>query len=361
MPGTGVFVLATDGVPSRPQGSRAPARGVARLDAALDATIPVPTGDGDLPLAEFLRACAASLDGDAAPVSAAFAAARDAFVRTGLAALTAAADGWVQQGLATAGDGEHRRALYGEVAALLRELLADGSAENAFFLHKPPGLRLRVEPTPGRRADVAAALGDAVATWRSAGLLTGVEPGRYEAEEVLFGGPTSMAFVHALFTVDSLIWLDYHAAPAAVAAESPPWLVSFVLLRHLLDGLDVRGWEDLGVWDAVRDDTGRRLPPDGPAPPGYRELGDGLRDLWSRSDRVTELLHPQVRELLDGYVDAVREGAQRWRAGYFAQEGATLGPRAGAATFVVFHWNRAGLPAIEQSLIAESLAQRVTS
>lgn len=327
----------------------------------IDATSPVRVGDTELTLQSFLHACAASLSADAAATSPTFRAARDTFVRTGLAALAAAADGWVQHGLAMVDDGEHRRRLYGELAGLVRELLAAGSAENAFFLHKPPGMRLRVQPAPRQRAAVAAALGDALARWRSSGLLTGVEHGRYEPEAVLFGGPESMSFVHALFTVDSLAWLEYHGAPAAAVAASPPWLVSFALLRSLLDGLGVLGWEDLGVWDAVRDDAGRRLPPESPARGENAELGAGLRDVWSRSDRIAPLLHPDVGAIVADHVDAVREGARRWGAGYFAREDAALGPRAGAARFIVFHWNRAGLPALEQALVAESLAQRVAS
>ncbi len=43
----------------------------------------------------------------------------------------------------------------------------------------------------------------------------------------------------------------------------------------------------------------------------------------------------------------------------FCQRGASLGPRAAATFYVIFHWNRAGLYPTEQALLAESLSERI--
>lgn len=316
-----------------------------------DSGAPAVVVDGrSVPLARFLAACVASL-APGAPDDPALALVRDRFVAGGLAAL-AVPTGWVQRGVDQPADPEGRRALYRDVAALLRDRLADGSASDAFFLHKPPGLRLRL-----RRGDARldSLVDDAVARWRAAGLVTTVEHGVYEPEDALFGGPRSMELVHALFTVDSLVWLDLHAADRGAGA-APAWLVSLGALRGVLTGLEITGWEDLGVWAHVRDAAGRRLDDEDRA--ALAEHAAAVRDVWARRDLVPLLLDDAARTALATHEPALAEGAQRWLAGYFTRPGATVGPRAAAAMYVVFHWNRGGLTPTEQALVAEALAQR---
>lgn len=303
-----------------------------------------------VPLAHFLAACATSL-APGAPDDPSLTSARDRFVAAGLAALTAPA-GWVQRGVDQPAEPGHRRALYREVAALVRDRLADGTARNAFFLHKPPGLRLRLQRGDDR---LDALVDDAVTRWQDTGLVGTVEHGAYEPESALFGGARSMEFVHALFTVDSLVWLDLHGADRGADAV-PAWLVSLGALRGVLAGLEVTGWEDLGVWEHVRDAAGRRL--DDEDRGALAEHAAAVRDVWARRDLVPLLLDDAAGTALAVHEPALVEGAQRWLAGYFTRPGVTLGPRAAAAMYVVFHWNRGGLTATEQALVAEALAQR---
>ena len=331
-----------------------------------------------VPLARFLTDCAASLL-PGAPTDPDLVAARDRFVAGGLAALGAPDDEppWVQRGIDLPDDPVRRRALYRAVGAYVREALGDGSAQNAFFLHKPPGLRLRLQRAddgapaagrtagPGRRRDdvlgtpLDGTLDAAVARWRDAGLVTTVVPGVYEPERTLFGGPRSMEHVHALSTVDSLLWLDRHAGgPADEPPTSPAWLVSLAVLDTLLTGLGVTGWEDLDVWAHVRDRAGRRLPDDPATRAELAASQDAVRDVWARRELIPLLLDGPARTAVEAYGAAVLEGARRWSAGYFTQPGAQVGPRAAAAMYVVFHWNRGGLTPSEQALVAESLGRR---
>jgi thiopeptide-type bacteriocin biosynthesis protein len=229
-------------------------------------------------------------------------------------------------------------------------------AQNFFFMRKPPGLRLRFELSPEASAEFADVLYEQADSWRADGLIEAVRPGVYEPESVLFGGPESMRYVHALFTVDSLFWLNYHAL-ATPDEPAEPTLVSLPMLRFLLDGLDVTGWEDLGVWNQVRTATGRQLPPAADLT-GFADVAGGIRRLWYEQNSYMEQLDPARQALLAEHGELLRHGAQRWSSDYFASRSATIGPRAAAAYYVVFFWNRAGLSAIEQAIVAESLSVR---
>lgn len=308
-----------------------------------------------LPLARFLADCAASL-APGAPHDPGLAGVRDRFVAAGLAALAARDDAatWVQRGVGLPDDPERRRVLYGRVAALVRDRLADGTARNAFFLHKPPGLRLRLQRAAAG-GDLDDVVDRALTSWQDAGLVGTVEHGVYEPESTLFGGPRSMEFVHALFTVDSLVWLDRHAGPRGADA-SPAWLVSLAALRSVLTGLEITGWEDLGVWAEVRDRAGRRLADDDRAT--YAGSADAVRDVWTRRDLIPLLLDATAATAVAEHEAALLDGARRWLAGYFTRPGVAVGPRAAVAMYVVFHWNRGGLTPTEQALVAEALAQR---
>lgn len=237
----------------------------------------------------------------------------------------------------------------------------DSAVDDFFFMNKPPGMRLRFRPAAaGCAVNLADALHTEVARWRADGLIDYVEPGVYEPESRLFGGPESMSFVHALFTVDSLIWLDYHACRAVEGeAITPAWLVSLAVLRTVFAGLDITEWEDIGVWDCIRRAAGRRLRGDEVSLPTYSKVAGDIRDVWSRRSQLVDELHPAVQATVARHDSALLTGAARWRSGYFCQRGAALGPRSAAAFYVIFHWNRAALSRTEQALLAESLSERV--
>ena len=321
-------------------------------------------GDQLRPLSRFLAYCANSLDVEPKIEDEycwdKFHRARDLFVRAGLEALAAqpTEDTWLQIGIRSPQHLALRRELCTQIAGTARRLLSDSLVDNFFYMNKAPGMRLRFERAEGSSYDFEETLYKEVAHWRAEGLVEGVEPGVYEPESQLFGGPTSMRYVHALFTVDSLIWLDYHSSPLSKREDnSAAWLVSLAMLQAVFDGLDINGWEDLGVWDQIRKTTGRHLEKDAIALSTYLEVSTKIRAVWSRRDQLIDQLHPTMRSIVAHHGQALRAAAAQWRSGYFSTRDSYLGPRAAAAFYVVFHWNRAGLSAVQQAVLAESLAQ----
>jgi thiopeptide-type bacteriocin biosynthesis protein len=339
------------------------------VEVHADQRIPLDFTHRPSSLSEFLAVCARSLAPEPGPTRERYSdelyRARDVFVRAGLEALTARSgevgSGWLQIGIRPLQEPDPRGELCRQVACLARRLLNDSAVDDFFFMNKSPGMRLRFRTAAaGSAPEVADVLHAEVARWREEGLIDHAEPGVYEPESQLFGGPRSMSFVHALFTVDSLIWLDYHAFRAIEGeAASPAWLVSLAMLRTVFAGLDIAGWEDVGVWGHIREVAGRRLGGDRASLPMYAEVAGEIRDVWSRRDQILDGLHPTVKELVARYDSALSVGAAHWRSGYFCQPTATLGPRAAAAFYVIFHWNRAALSDTEQALLAESLSNRI--
>ena len=328
-------------------------------------------GDRSSCLAKFLAVCARSLTTEPGPGlergSDEFYQARDVFVRAGLEALAQrwqTSNNWLQIGIRPREDREDlvpHGDLCRHIACLARRLLIDSAVDNFFFMNKPPGMRLRFQTAAGRSSEhLADVLHGEVTRWREEGLIDYVEHGVYEPEGQLFGGPRSMSFVHALFTVDSLIWLDYHACRAVEGeAISPAWLVSLAVLRTVFAGLDITGWEDKGVWDCIRKMAGRRFEGEQVSLPMYAEVAGEIRDVWSRRDQIGDLLHAAVKPIVASHDSVLLTGAAQWRSGYFSQPTASLGPRAAAAFYVIFHWNRAALSLTQQALLVESLSERI--
>ncbi|QGV82077.1 thiopeptide-type bacteriocin biosynthesis protein [Streptomyces ficellus] len=287
---------------------------------------------------------------------AAYAEARRTFLAAGLRALRddVPETGWVQLGLAPWPDAWP--ALYRRLADTAHELTGCGWAGDFFFMHKPPGLRVRFHAT--RPAGVAALRAELLRRFdRRDGAWTSPAEGVYEPETYLFGGVTAMPLVHALFTADSLAWLDHHAARGKPGAPPPAdWRVSLTLLRAALDGLGIVGWEHRGVWQVVRDDTGRRMVA-GLRDAPVRRAADGIRAYWDMTcEEQLDTLPAPWRDGLRDHQDAVRRAAERWRTGYFETGDATVGPRRAAAHYAVFHWNRGRFPLARQCLLTEALA-----
>jgi hypothetical protein len=314
----------------------------------------------------------------------------DDFTAGGLATLETGREcrTWIQVGLSLT---EGRRAgVYAPLRQLAEAMCQDPAVRNFFFMHKPPGLRVRFEAAPGRleyvrgelrarletlrpaaaeipqqcvgdRDDRSAASRPAVAEIprqgvgdlgeRSAVLRPAVAEiiaGVYEPERLLFGGPVSMPHVHCLFTVDARAWLAFHTLPT----PAPAWAFSLALLRHLFDGLQVRGWEDLDVWDRIGRGLGRALPGGLNAAKTAR-AGAAIRQMWQRPE-----LPGPAAGLAGQWGPLLGRAARDWHQGYFTGGDALIGPREGAALFTIFHWNRAALPAGTQSLLTSALADR---
>ncbi|WP_367128703.1 thiopeptide-type bacteriocin biosynthesis protein [Saccharothrix sp. HUAS TT1] len=310
----------------------------------LSSTVAVPVGERWVSLADLLAGRLADAES---------AEAREAFLTAGVAALAqpVAERRWVQVGLSPVNGRDP--ALYGSLHDFATGLLAAGIATGFFFMHKPPGLRVRFQAPPDGRE----ALRGRVLSWAdglaAGGVTTAVVPAAYEAEAGLFGGRTSMRHAHELFTADSLAWLRVHRR--ADAREAPAWAISLPMVRAALDGLGILGWEDRDVWDRVRCEAGRRLPEPARAQPGLDVAVRGIRDLWRDQDRLVGSLPGWARDVVAWHRERALEVGRRWRSEFFDGHGAGPGPRHAAAFHVVFHWNRAALSGERQVLVAEAL------
>ncbi len=241
------------------------------------------------------------------------------FLAGGLAALRDGdAPTWTQLGLSRPKPG-----IYGELADAVREMLAGDRITDFFFMHKPPGLRVRFAAGPGLESWARAEVNRLARRWQRQGLIDGIVPGVYEPEAVLFGGPSAMPHVHRLFTADSLTWLDHHARP-----EQPAWLVSMRLLRSVFGGLGLC----CQAWSRVRDTCGREV--------SFRD--DSVAVACSELRGVWETTRSPAAPV-----------ARSWRV---AVERAGVDPADAAAYYVIFHWNRARLSPARQALITEALA-----
>ena len=315
----------------------------------------VGVGGEYLSLPDFLVRCASALR--AGTTDSALAARCEAFVGAGLDALD---DGdarqWVQIGLETAaGPGPE---LYRALAAAARELSAGPAVSGFFFMHKPPGLRIRFAVAAEAAADFASGIRQAAGEWQAAGLITGVVPGVYEPETRLFGGPAAMACVHDLFERDSIAWLRYHST--VEPDPGPAWALSLVMLRHLFTGIGIVDWEDVDVWDRVTRRTGRSMPGEALATDDFRETASGIVSLWNDADALVAELSEPARAIVAAYAASAAPVIERWRRDYFQGGDALLGPRQAAALYTIFHWNRSGMSIARQSVISESLAARET-
>lgn len=215
-----------------------------------------------------------------------------------------------------------------------------------FYVHKENGFRIRFRnpqlATADRDDAVRRAFGG-MADW-----FGDIRVGRYEPEVSLFGGAPSLAGVHALQQADSAGWIRFHRDAQSKSA----WLYSLAVVRALLDGLRIVGWEDLDVWGRLSSQLGRRRP-------GRNAAGrtdDGIRRCWHALATGPEAVLGNSAALLR-HVGEVQERASSWRTNYF-ERSPTIGPREGAALFIMFVWNRALLPFGVQCALVRALGDR---
>lgn len=287
------------------------------------------------------------------------------FVRGGIEALRAAQaplapDAWLQFGLQP-GRPAQRAGMYARLSALSQSLLHDGRIRNFFFMHKDPGLRVRFELGPCERSSLVASIRAELDAGAAEGEIQEITPAVYEPETWLFGGPSSMEHVHRLFTHDASMWLQFHAlahGDPELAATS--WALSLRVVRALLVGLRIVDWEDIDVWDRVRSRTGRRLPAETLGEEAFASVSEELRAAWLDPTRLRAVLPERLEALASATASAIADAAACWREQYLTSAEAHVGARAGAALFIIFHWNRAGLSPTRQALLAESLCRRPT-
>jgi thiopeptide-type bacteriocin biosynthesis protein len=225
----------------------------------------------------------------------------------------------------------------------LERLASEGAVAGWWFLRKHPCWRLRL-----LGADTAA-VNHVLDELTDTGAIARWWPTVYEPETAAFGGRAAMDTIHDLFCADSQGVLGYlrHDAPGLGRRE-----LSVLLLSGLMGaaGLDV--FECGDVFDRVA-----RLRP-APATADTARIGklaDNVRVLLSIPDVAdSELFTPggpvaHATLWLAAFLTAGRQLGNDAAEGHLDR-----GLRAILTHVVIFHWNRFGLSAATQGILARS-------
>ncbi|WP_018637358.1 thiopeptide-type bacteriocin biosynthesis protein [Parafrankia elaeagni] len=227
----------------------------------------------------------------------------------------------------------------------LDQLQAGGAVGGWWFLRKHPCWRLRLH-----RADTAA-VDHVLDELTAAGALVRWWPTVYEPETFAFGGPAGMRTVHELFCADSCGVLDYlrHDAPGLGRRE-----LSILLLSGLMQaaGLDTFERGDVFARAAVL-----RPAPGTADHPKIAQLAANVRLLLSIPDLPTsELFAPGGSVAHAAPWLAAFHTAGRQLGDAAAQTQLGRGLRAILTHVLIFHWNRLGLSATSQAVLARAAA-----
>ncbi|MFB4193390.1 thiopeptide-type bacteriocin biosynthesis protein [Streptomyces carpaticus] len=213
-----------------------------------------------------------------------------------------------------------------------------------WFIRKAPCWRLRLPTQP------TATITSPLKSLQASGLITRWWKCHYEAETLAFGGPEGIQTAHKLFHHDSSGILNYLDRPAPVIGRRE---LSILLCTALFRGARQDWYEQGDIWHRV---TELRPLPAAQTPP----TSTGTRTLM-RSDTRTDgpLLSP----------NGPLAFAAPWISAFY-EAGRALGEAASSGTLhrgtrdilahhVIFHWNRLGLPAPTQRLLARAARDAV--
>lgn len=222
----------------------------------------------------------------------------------------------------------------------LDQLQASGVIAGWWFLRKYPCWRLRL-----RGADTATVnrvLDDLTET----GAVTRWWPTVYEPETTAFGGPAGMAAAHDLFCADSRGVLEY-------ARQSTPGLgrreLSVLLISALLRAAGLDGFECGDVF--ARAAQLRPAPPDADVR-RIGELADSMRTLLAVPAQARSALFAPAAFAAPWLAAFETAGHQFGHAA--AQGRLDRGLRALLTHVLIFHWNRLGLSATTQGILARA-------
>ncbi|MFD7713734.1 thiopeptide-type bacteriocin biosynthesis protein [Streptomyces sp. NPDC059786] len=222
---------------------------------------------------------------------------------------------------------------------------ADGRITGWWFIRKNPCWRLRLLPsTPTEQTPPA--ITDALNNLASADTIRAWWPGTYEPETAAFGGTTSMTIAHTLFHADS------HAVLTTPRGALGRRELSVLLCSTLMRAAALEWYEQGDAWHRVTRD---RPLPDGTDPDKIHHLARTLTPLLTADTNPASPLLQSDRTLrpATAWVAAFRNAGTA--LGTAARDG-TLerGLRDVIAYHVIFHWNRLGLAAHTQSVLAHA-------
>ncbi|MFE5860213.1 thiopeptide-type bacteriocin biosynthesis protein [Streptomyces virginiae] len=240
-------------------------------------------------------------------------------------------------------------------AALLARRLTDdeqaGLVGAWWFVRKAPQWRLRALPGRHGSDQFRHALAGTLDALVEHNTIISWWPTVYEPEVPAFGGPAAMDTAHALFHADSAHILNH------IQNTKPPMgrrELSVLLLSALFRASGLEWFEQGDVWNKV---SCLRLLPGDVTATQLSELNHGLRTLMNADP--SPLLAPggtlePVAPWLDAFETAGRGLGKAAAAGTLER-----GLRHVLAHHVIFHWNRFGLNARAQALVAHAATRTV--
>lgn len=223
-----------------------------------------------------------------------------------------------------------------------------------FIIRKHPAWRLRYRLTDHAPQHAVNEIGDGLADLLRRHVISRLTEPVYEPEERAFGGPEAMDIAHTLFHVDSRHLLAHLADPAAASAVATRRTLAVLLCTAFLRGAGLDWYEQGDVWHRVTDH--RPLP----------ATADPAR-LSATKTALATVLTVDTDSLAHDRPEPAQAAA--WRQA-FATAGDGLaalhnagrlhrGLRDVAAHHVLFAWNRHGVPAGAQAVLARSAADAV--
>jgi thiopeptide-type bacteriocin biosynthesis protein len=224
----------------------------------------------------------------------------------------------------------------------------EGRFSHAFFMRKPPGLRLRFYGP-----DLENTLEPALVNWlERAERRNDIRSFRfapYEPEVFRFGGTAGMAIAHNHFDYDSRIILDYEAMLAADQNTLPREIFSFAIMNDLFRYFSEDTGELWDLWNRLSLDRG------GISPAPRDADVTSARQALELQPHFLETLSPPAARLLEDTLKANATLAERLHAATVSGR-LTIGVRSWLVSACVFHWNRIGLdPAAVSFLIGRAL------
>jgi thiopeptide-type bacteriocin biosynthesis protein len=230
-----------------------------------------------------------------------------------------------------------------------------GTLADWWFLRKHPCWRLRCRPGPSATiTEMKAALAVVLDSLVTAGTVQRWWESLYEPESPAFGGNRGMDIAHDLFHADSRGILA-HLRHVPVALEQPAVgrrELSVLWCASLLRGARQDSHEQGDIWHRVV--QMRPLPEPPPADQLHR-MAPGLKRLMSLDTSPTSPLFapggplPQAAPWAAVFATAGRQLADAARDGTLER-----GLRDVLANHVIFHWNRIGIPAPAQAVLARA-------
>lgn len=232
------------------------------------------------------------------------------------------------------------------LAPLLHQAEAEGLISAWWFMRKHPCWRLRLIPSPAADS-LQDPIGTALDDLAESEAIDGWWPGVYEAETAAFGGQDGMTAAHQLFHDDSRAILRRLAGTNIGLGRRE---LSLLLCGTLMNSAGLEWYEQGDVWHRVARE--RPLPPEVPARK-LDAMADSLRTLMladtSRAGALFDTSGPLTHAA--DWAESFRRAGQI--LGACARSGRLQrGLRDVLSHHIIFHWNRLGLPARQQSVLA---------